>query len=59
MMKDIDVCYIKLFLRINLEKFNRFLLRNGNFEFAEVGECKADTVPRGERKGDYKRIERY
>ena len=32
MMKEKDVCYIKLFLRINLEKFNRSLLRNGNFE---------------------------
>ena len=32
MMKEIDVCYIKLFLRIDLEKFNRSLLRDGNFQ---------------------------
>lgn len=36
MMKEIDVCYIKLFLRIDLEKFNRLLLRNGNFQFNGV-----------------------
>ena len=32
MMKGIDVCYIKLFLRTDLEKNNGSLLRDGNFE---------------------------
>lgn len=40
MMKEIDVCYIKLFLRTDLEKLNRSLLReqDGEFEFCrEIG----------------------
>lgn len=46
MMKEIDVCYIKLFLRIDLEKCNRSLLRDGNFQFrGEFGSnCKCINI---------------
>ncbi len=36
MMKGIDVYCIKLFLRIDLEKNNGSLLRDGNFEVVSV-----------------------
>lgn len=36
MMKGIDVCYIKLFLMIDLEKFNHSRLSDGNFQFERV-----------------------
>jgi len=44
MMKEIDVCYIKLFLRIDFEKFNRSLLRDGNFQFIEDITSKCTEV---------------